>query len=261
MFELIIFISIFKEQKLLRNQGENKRLTGKGPAQDSVQEQDHPQATPQGEGSWGHVRSCWAVKGRARRKGKHLLFSHFIIQYFLIFTITLLCEYQCFQDASIQVPVHFSSNVSSFFDYNAFNVAKSQKRNWNSHLHVAAQTSGSWIFGKRRAQDGEALLHLLWSIFPSASAPFQPHCFLSVLVSATFLVASGHLHRLFTLFPGTWKGPPSRTSSLVLLPAWVSELLTTIMKWLLVLLYMEGLLFYQLEAPRILGPSVSSFPP
>lgn len=43
MFELIIFISIFIGQKLLQNQGENKRPTGKGPDQDSVQEQDHLQ--------------------------------------------------------------------------------------------------------------------------------------------------------------------------------------------------------------------------
>lgn len=40
------------------------------------------------------------------------------------------------------------------------------------------------------------------------------------------------------------KGPPSRSSSLVLPPAWVSEISTTIMKWLLILFYEEGLLPY-----------------
>lgn len=55
----------------------------------------------------------------------------------------------------MQVSVHVLPNVSFFFDSNAFKIAKSQERNWNSHLHVGAQTSGSWTIGKRQAQDGE----------------------------------------------------------------------------------------------------------
>lgn len=128
------------------------------------------------------------------------------------------------------MPVHVSSNVSSFFDYNAFNVSKSQKRNWNSHLHVAAQTSGSWAFGKRRAQDKEALLqppmvHLLLSLrpIPASLPPFCPFI--------------NHLPSCLRVFPGAihsvcraLKSPTSRTSSLVLPPAWVSELTIIIMK-------------------------------